>query len=257
MAFKCHKTLGIETSIISQNITEISRMVSNLMNMPVQANKAIVGRNAFSHSSGIHQDGVLKNRENYEIIDPKDVGVVDSSIVLTARSGRAAISHRLDILGYKVEGDQLDTIYQDFLKLADTKKDIRDEDLLVLLGEKAKAGAQSKVKLKYLQVLTGTLIPTATIILELNQTSYTATQTGNGPVDAAINAVKEIVSEHITIQEFLIQAMTKGSNDVGKVHMQVVRDGVVAHGFSAHTDIVRAAVEAYIDGVNKIISNAK
>lgn len=253
MALRCHKHLGIDTNINSQRILETSRLVSNLMNMPVQPNKAIVGRNAFAHSSGIHQDGVLKNRENYEIIDPKDIGMTDTEIVLTARSGRAALHHRLGVLGVHLEQEALDKVYEEFLKLADKKKEIRDEDLLVLVGEKMKDAMQRKISLKYLQVLTGTLIPTATLILEIGGTAFTATETGNGPVDAAINAIKSILKEQIVLQEFLLQAMTKGSNDVGRVHIQVGLEGAVSHGFAANTDIVRAAVEAYIDGVNKLL----
>lgn len=122
MICKCHHNLQIETNINTQKIYGISRMVSNLMNMPVQPNKAIVGRNAFAHSSGIHQDGVLKNRESYEIIDPKDVGIDENSIVLTARSGRAALKHRLHLLGIELEKDALNKAYDSFLKLADRKK---------------------------------------------------------------------------------------------------------------------------------------
>ncbi|MDE6482590.1 MAG: 2-isopropylmalate synthase, partial [Rikenellaceae bacterium] len=251
MAFRCHKGLGIDTSVDSTLLTRTSRMVSGLMNMPVQANKAIVGRNAFAHSSGIHQDGVLKNRENYEIIDPKDVGLDESSIVLTARSGRAALAHRLELLGHKRDGEELDAVYEEFLRLADSKKEVRDEDLLVLLGESHKDG---KVKAEYIQILSGTLVPTATVTLRIGDNSYTNTHTGNGPVDAAISAIKEMLAEKITIREFLIQAMTKGCDDVGRVHMQVAHGDRVAHGFAAHTDIVRASVEAYIDGVNNILN---
>lgn len=254
MALRCHyKTIGIDTNIDAQKIISTSQLVSSLMNMPVQANKAIVGRNAFAHSSGIHQDGFLKNRETYEIIDPKDVGVIDSSIVLTARSGRAALNHRLDKLGYKMEQADLDKIYEEFLLLADKKKDIRDEDLLILVGDKADKKVGRKIVLKKLQVVTGMLIPTATVVLSVSGVEYTSTDTGNGPLDAAINAIKQIIGRHITLQEFLLQAMTKGSNDVGKVHVQVSSEGITAHGFAAHTDIIRAAVEAYIDGVNKLL----
>ncbi len=254
MALRCHKHLGIDTNIVSQRLIETSRLVSNLMNMPVQANKAIVGRNAFAHSSGIHQDGVLKSRESYEIIDPKDVGVVDSAIVLTARSGRAALHHRLHLLGFSLEQEELDKIYAKFLNLADKKKDIRDEDLLTLMGSKAKENMNRKVTLEYLQVLTGTLVPTATVILNIGGVSLTSTSTGNGPVDAAISAVKAVLKQKIVLQEFLIQAITRGSDDVGKVHMLVKKGNVVEHGFGANTDIVRASLDAYIDGINKLIN---
>lgn len=253
MALRCHKHLGIDTDIDAKKIISTSRLVSSLMNMPVQANKSIVGRNAFSHSSGIHQDGFLKNRETYEIIDPKDVGVEDSSIVLTARSGRAALNHRLEILGYTLEQEVLNKLYEQFLLLADKKKDIRDEDLLVLVGADAVKGSKRKVILKKLQVITGTLVPTATVVLEIAGTEYMATDSGNGPLDASINAIHQIIKKHITLQEFLLQAMTRGSNDVGKVHVQVSADGVIATGFAAHTDIIRAAIEAYLDGINKLL----
>ena len=128
-------------------------MVSNLMNMPVQPNKAIVGRNAFAHSSGIHQDGVLKNRESYEIIDPKDVGIDENSIVLTARSGRAALKHRLHLLGIELEKDALNKAYDSFLKLADRKKDINDDDILMLVGKERTANA--RIQLDFLQVTAG------------------------------------------------------------------------------------------------------
>ena len=132
MIIKSHHNLNLRTDINTKLIFSTSRLVSTLMSMPVQANKAIVGRNAFAHSSGIHQDGVLKNRENYEIIDPVEVGVRESSIILTARSGRAALNHHLELLGFKFGKDELDDIYHRFLLLADKKKEINDEDIRVL-----------------------------------------------------------------------------------------------------------------------------
>lgn len=132
MTLKTHKDLGLYTNIKSEKIYGISKLVSKMMRMPVQPNKAIVGANAFSHSSGIHQDGFLKHAENYEIINPADVGVPCSSIVLTARSGRAALKHRLELLGYKVEGSDLDVVYENFLILADEKKQVTDQDLETL-----------------------------------------------------------------------------------------------------------------------------
>lgn len=250
MALRCHKYLGVDTDIDARQITSVSRMVSSLMNMPVQPNKAIVGRNAFAHSSGIHQDGVLKNRENYEIINPVDVGVDESTIALTARSGRAALHHRLDLLGYKLEQKELDEVYEKFLELADRKKDIRDDDLLFLVGATRGEDLSARIRLKYLQVLTGTLIPTATVIVKFGDKEYTATETGNGPVDSAVRAIKTLINETVLITEFLIQAMNKGCNDVGRVHVQVRCGDNVAYGFSAHTDMVRASVEAFINALN-------
>ena len=250
MILRSHKNIGIETHINTPKIYGVSRMVSSLMNMPVQPNKAIVGRNAFAHSSGIHQDGVLKNRESYEIIDPKDVGLDENSIVLTARSGRAALKHRLEILGVNLDQEQLDNAYENFLKLADRKKDIQDDDILMLVGKERTDN--NRIKLEYLQVSSGVGIRSvASIGLNIAGEKFEAASSGNGPVDAAIKALKQIIRRQMTLREFLIQAITKGSDDVGKVHMQVECDGAVYYGFSANTDIVAASVEAYIDAINK------
>lgn len=251
MIMRSHKELNLDTNINSKNIFRTSRLVSGLMNMPVQPNKAIVGRNAFAHSSGIHQDGVLKHRENYEIIDPKEVGISESSIVLTARSGRAALKHRLEILGFKLDKDKVTAIYDDFLELADKKKDIKDEDLLVLLGEIGKG--DRRIKLDFLQVVTGKdMVPMATVKLNIADEEFSATESGNGPVDAALNAVKNIIHRKLILTEFLIQAITRGSDDFGKVHMQVESEGNLYNGFAANTDIITASVEAFIDAINKI-----
>lgn len=253
MALRCHKGLGLDTQIVSQQIIPISRLVSSLMSMPVQPNKAIVGRNAFAHSSGIHQDGVLKSRDNYEIMDPKEVGLEDNQIVLTARSGRAALKDRYEKLGYLLKGDELDETYQKFLKLADVNKNIQDSDLLGLIGEAVAARQAKKIKLLYLQVLSGTLMPAALVRVKVGEVETTATATGNGPIDASINALRTIVDRPCVLQEFLIQAMTRGSDDTGRVHVTLESNGTYVHGFSVHTDIVVAGVEAYIDGINKLL----
>ena len=251
MILKCHKHLNIDTNINTARIYPTSRMVSSLMNMPVQPNKAIVGRNAFAHSSGIHQDGVLKNVSTYEIIDPKEVGLDDNAIVLTARSGRAALKYRLHVNGIDMEDDaKLDNVYQKFLKLADKKKEINDDDLLMLAG--ADAAEAHAVKLDFLQVTTGMGVRSvASIGLDISGQKFEEASTGNGPVDAAICALKKIIQKQMTLKEFTIQAISKGSDDVGKVHMQVEYDGNIYYGFGANTDIVTASVEAYIDCINK------
>lgn len=250
MILKCHHDLDIQTNINTTKIAATSRMISSLMNMPVQPNKAIVGRNAFAHSSGIHQDGVLKNVETYEIINPKDVGIDDNAIILTARSGRAALKHRLEVLGITISDKKLDKIYEAFLRLADKKKEITDDDVLVLAG--AERSEQHSIKLDYLQVTSGHGVrPVAAIHLDIAGEKFHAAAEGNGPVDAAINALKEIIKRKMVLREFTIQAINKGSDDVGKVHMQVEYDGHIYYGFGANTDIVTASVEAYIDCINK------
>ena len=251
MILKCHKNIDIETNINTTKIYPTSRMVSSLMNMPVQPNKAIVGRNAFAHSSGIHQDGVLKNVHTYEIIDPKDVGIDIDSIVLTARSGRAALKHRLMINGVDVSDEhKIDKIYEQFLVLADQKKEVTDADVLMLAG--ADTSETHAVKLDFLQVTTGKGVKSvASIGLDISGQKFEAAASGNGPVDAAIKALKKIIMKRMTLKEFTIQAISKGSDDVGKVHMQVEYDGSLYYGFGANTDIVTASVEAYIDCINK------
>lgn len=249
MILKCHK-LGIETNINTRKIYGVSRLISSLMNMPVQPNKAIVGRNAFAHSSGIHQDGVLKNVETYEIMNPKDVGIDDNSIILTARSGRAALKYRLSVLGVNVSDEKhLDEIYQKFLSVADKKKEITDDDILVIAG--ANRSDAHKIKLDFLQVTSGVGVQSvASLGLSIAGEKFEACASGNGPVDAAVRALKNIIKREMTIKEFTIQAISKGSDDMGKVHMQVEYKGHSYYGFGANTDIVAASVEAYIDCIN-------
>jgi len=251
MTFKSHKDLNIETGINTRKIHHTSRMVSSLMNMPVQPNKAIVGRNAFAHSSGIHQDGVLKNRENYEIIDPVEVGAHESSIVLTARSGRAALKHRLNILGYVLSKEQLEDVYQRFLNLADTKKDIGDDDLETLMGNAERQKVD--IKLELLQVITGKdLRPVAIVKLDVDGKMYEASSSGNGGIDAALNATQLILKRPMKIHEVLIQTFSRTSGEVGKVHIQLEWEGKIFYGFGSHDDLITAATEAFIDAVNKM-----
>ena len=250
MILKCHKNLGVHTDINNRKIYPVSRTVSSLMNMPVQPNKAIVGKNAFAHSSGIHQDGVLKNMSTYEIMDPQDVGLDANSIVLTARSGRAALKHRLEVLGVKKSGEDLDKIYDAFLLLADKKKEIHDDDLLLLAGAH---GQDHHIKLEYLQVTSGIGVrQVASVGLNIAGEQFESASTGNGPVDAAINAIRNIIRRNVVIKELTIQNIAGGSDDTCKVHMQVESEGHIYYGFGTNTDIVASSVEAYVDCLNKI-----
>ncbi len=251
MTFKSHKDLNIDTNINTKNIHQTSRMVSSLMNMPVQPNKAIVGRNAFAHSSGIHQDGVLKMRENYEIIDPVEVGAHASSIVLTARSGRAALKHRLEVLGYTLSKEDLEPVYQKFLDLADTKKDIGDEDLEFIMGDAEKE--KVSIRLDLLQVVTGKdLLPVAVVKLDIGGKKFEASESGNGGIDAALKAAQAIIKREMKIHEVLIQTFTRTSHEIGKVHIQLEWEGKIYYGFGSHEDLITAAVEAFLDAVNKM-----
>jgi 2-isopropylmalate synthase len=171
--------------------------------------------------------------------------------LLTARSGRAALKHRLELLGFEIDKEKLNEIYEEFVKLADKKKDINDDDIALLVGDATRK--ERRIKLDYLQVVTGKeLKPMATVRLDISGEKFDATSAGNGPVDAAIKAVKQIIHRQIIIEEFLVQAITRGSDDIGKVHMQVQYEDMIYHGFGAHTDIITASVEAFLDAVNKL-----
>lgn len=250
MTLHTRKDLGVRTNIDTKKIYPASRVVSRLMRMPVQANKAIVGRNAFAHSSGIHQNGILKNRNTYEIIDPKDVGIKDTSLSLTARSGRAALKHHLERLGYETSPEELDDIYKKFLEVADKKKNLDDDDLRALMGDQSQSGA---IQLKSLHVCSGTqATPEATVSLQIGNNTSEATKTGDGPVDAAFSAIDSIVKKKVQLEEYLVQAITGGSDDIGKVHIEISRDDHVYYGFGADTDIIVASAKAYLDALNKV-----
>ncbi|MHB1922318.1 MAG: 2-isopropylmalate synthase, partial [Chitinophagaceae bacterium] len=254
MILKTHHSLNLNTQINSKKFFEISGMVSQMMRMPVQPNKAIVGRNAFAHSSGIHQDGVLKHRENYEIINPEDVGIDQSSIILTARSGRAALKHHLERLGYKLDHINIDEVYQRFLEMADKKIEISDHDLLMIMGDGDKKNYdESAIKILSLQVVCGVpLRPMATVKLLINGEEKEASSAGNGPVNATINAIQQIVGRVIPIEEYNIQSMHGGSDSVSKVNMLVKLENKSYYGLGFSTDIVNASVNAYLDALNKI-----
>ncbi len=250
MILKTHKNLNLYTDIDTRKLYPLSKQVSRLMRMPIQANKAIVGRNAFSHSSGIHQDGVLKNRENYEIIDPEEVGVSHSSILLTARSGKHALKHRLEQLGYYFSKEEVATIYPQFLEMADKKKDIQDEDLLELVGHHK--GERKVELLDFNMNLCNKTVPTAEIKLRCRGKEFAQTSTGKGPLDAAFSAINEIVKIPVRLEEYQLQSMNGGKDDIGKVHLQLSHDGQMYYGFGADDDIILASVYAYIDALNKM-----
>lgn len=192
MILKTNKSLNYQTKINTKKIYPASRLVSGLMHMPIQPNKAIVGRNAFAHSSGIHQHGILNNRENFEIINPEDVGIPQSSLILTARSGRAALKHRLSKLGHEFDKSALEQVYADFLKLADRKKEINNEDLLILVGQKSTAGGAELVSL---DVRCGTGEDSAEVTLKIKGKDQSAKVKGNGPVDATYRAIDTLVKK--------------------------------------------------------------
>lgn len=252
MILKTRHDLGVTTNINTKKIYPASRLVSSLMRMPVQANKAIVGRNAFAHSAGIHQHGILKNKFTYEIMNPEEVGITNSSLLLTARSGRAALKHHLERLGYKIDTqEKLDEVYKKFLEQADQKKDINDDDLRIIMGDRINGHG---VNLEFLEVVCGIPnTPKASVSLKVNGKVEKANAVGNGPVDAAFNAINKIIKKKVKLEEYLVQAISGGSDDAGKVHIQLSKNGSVYYGLGVDTDIIVASVKAYIDGLNKIM----
>jgi 2-isopropylmalate synthase len=255
MAMKVRRDVyDCETAIVTQELYRTSRMVSTATGILVQPNKAIVGANAFAHSSGIHQDGVLKERSTYEIIDPRDVGILESKIILSARSGRHALQHRLKEMGFAFSETQIDSIYARFLDLADRKKQVYDEDLEILIADETSAVRQT-YELLHVQVSCGDkLIPTATVgIRDAQGRELIDSCHGTGPVDAVYRAINRIVNVENELIEFSIQAVTEGIDALADVTIRIRRGNDIYTGRGAHTDIVVASGKAYMHALNKLI----
>jgi 2-isopropylmalate synthase len=247
---------GLHTGIETQEFIRTSRLVSEMLGMVVPANKAVVGDNAFSHSSGIHVDGFLKKRETYEIMRPEDVGRMESRVVLTARTGRAGLKDRLEKLGYALTQAELDQTYQRFLTVADKKQEVFDEDLIAILRDELHADVEI-YKLEYLHFYSGTAaIPTATVRLRIGEEIKEAAAIGDGPVDAAYRAIAAVTGTAAKLGRYEIRAVTSGTEALGEVTLQLELSGRRAMGRGASTDIVEASVKAYIDGLNKLASLA-
>ncbi|MEG2369067.1 MAG: 2-isopropylmalate synthase [Raoultibacter sp.] len=257
MAIKAHGTeLDACTTINTREFVKASRLVSSITGMNVQANKAIVGANAFAHSSGIHQDGVLKKRDTYEIIDPADVGAGQSRIILTARSGHAALRSRLEDLGYDLGATVLEKVYAAFLDLADKKKEIYDEDLESLVGEHGRT-ASAVYTLESVQISCGfPLTPTATVTLrDIEGSVSTACEVGSGPIDAVYKAVNKIVQVDNDLTEFSVQSVTRGIDALGEVAIRVTSpEGEVFTGRGADGDIIVSSTKAYLNALNRLIN---
>jgi 2-isopropylmalate synthase len=264
MAIKTRRDLfDLETHINTQHIYAISRLVSQLTSIPVQPNKAIVGANAFAHSSGIHQDGVLKERTTYEIINPRDVGVPDSEIILSARSGRAGLRHRLAELGYTLDDQQFEKVYQRFLSVADKKKTVDTRDLEAIVADEVQMFFQETYRLEQVQVSCGNhSIPTATVRIKgPNGQLYCDADHGTGPVDAVYRAINRVIGEPNELIEFSVQAVTEGIDAVGRVTIRIQADepvnGAKRRVFSGHgadTDIIAASAKAYMFALNRLIA---
>ena len=247
------------TAIRTEEITKTSRLVSNLTGMNVQPNKAIVGANAFAHESGIHQDGVLKNRLTYEIIDAKTVGLNENKISLGKLSGRSAVRARLEEMGYDLSREDLNDAFSRFKDLADRKREITDRDLEAIVSEQVQL-PESKFQLSHVQVSCGsTSKPTATVTLinTEDHTEDTAVAIGTGPVDAvceALNALAKVPNELI---EFSVKSVTEGIDALGEVTIRIRNKNKIYSGHSADTDIVVAAGNAFVNALNRLVFSEK
>ncbi len=235
-------------------LTRASKLVSAATSFPVQYNKAIVGRNAFAHESGIHQDGMLKNAQTYEIMTPETVGVKQTSLVMGKHSGRHAFVHKLEELGYELAGNQLEDAFVRFKALADRKKQIYDEDIEALVDEEI-ATAHDRIKVLSLTVIAGTMGPqTATLTLDIEGKHVTTQSTGNGPVDAIFNAIHALVPHEAKLELYQVHAVTEGTDAQAEVSVRLSRERALLHREGADPDTLVASAKAYLGALNKLTS---
>ncbi|WP_210396682.1 2-isopropylmalate synthase [Motiliproteus sediminis] len=252
-----HDRLGVETGIDTTHIVPTSRLVSGVTGFPVQPNKAIVGANAFAHESGIHQDGVLKHRETYEIMTAQDVGWHTNKMVLGKHSGRAAFRSRLEELGTTFETDaELNTMFARFKELADKKHEIFDEDLQALVSDTKAAGFNERYRLSSLKVTSQTgETPVAEVVVMVEGEEMRATSAGSGPVDAAYKAIESIVHTEASLELYSVNAITSGTDSQGEVTVRLEKGGRIVNGLGADTDIVIASAKAYLHAANLLLSD--
>ncbi|SHK88612.1 2-isopropylmalate synthase [Roseovarius marisflavi] len=241
------------TGIDTTKIMNISRRVATVSGFPVQFNKAIVGKNAFAHESGIHQDGMLKNAETFEIMRPSDVGLAETNIVMGKHSGRAALRSKLHDLGYDLADNQLKDVFVRFKELADRKKEVYDEDLIALVNVGID-GEGDRLQIKHLRVVCGTEGPQqATLTMAIDGVEHTTEATGDGPVDATFNAVKNLFPHDARLQLYQVHAVTEGTDAQATVSVRMEESGRIVTGQSADTDTVVASARAYVHALNNLL----
>ncbi|WP_298909966.1 2-isopropylmalate synthase [uncultured Aliiroseovarius sp.] len=242
------------TSIDTTKIMNISRRVAQVSGFAVQYNKAIVGKNAFAHESGIHQDGMLKNPENFEIMRPEDIGLAGTSLPLGKHSGRAALKAKLNDLGFDVGDNQLKDVFVRFKELADTKKEVFDEDIVALMTD-GTDDANDQLQVKSLRVVAGTEEKnTADLTMTVNGVEHKVSSEGDGPVDAAFNCVKMIFPHEARLQLYQVHAVTEGTDAQATVSVRMEENGKIVTGQSSHTDTILASVRAYVNALNNLIT---
>jgi 2-isopropylmalate synthase len=253
MALKTRRDFfGADTKITTEEIMRASRLVTKITGIPVQPNKAIVGDNAFAHESGIHQDGLLKERTTYEIMRPESIGLVKSQLVLGKHSGRHAFKDKLKQMGIELPDDDLNKAFERFKRLADQKKDVFDEDIEAIVSDEFQQ-IQEIYALKYLTIESGTdRTPTATVELEVNGKFTKKTGTGDGPVDAVYRTIAAITGTKSKLDAYLVKGITGGTDALGEVTVKVEEEGKKVAGHGADTDIIVASAKAYVNALNKL-----
>jgi 2-isopropylmalate synthase len=243
---------GVHTDVDARELYRTSRLVADLLGTQVPPNKAVIGANAFSHSSGIHVDGFLKQRETYEIMRPEDVGMTESRVVLTARTGRHGLLDRLRKLGYPLSEQELDQAYRRFLIVADKKQEVFDEDLMAIMHDEIHPLPET-FELLYLHIYSGTsAIPTATVRLRVKDATLEGAAIGDGPVDAVCRAISQVTKTSASLKRYEIRGVTSGTEAMGEVTVQLEDAGRKVVGRGASTDVIEASAKAYIDGLNKL-----
>ncbi len=242
------------TGIDTTKIIRASRLVATVSGFPVQFNKAIVGKNAFLHESGIHQDGVLKNAETFEIMRPADIGLTETNLVMGKHSGRAALRAKLGDLGYTVADNQLADVFVRFKALADRKKEVFDDDLVALMQDSTTQAANDHIQVASLRVVCGTCAPSSDLTLTIGGAEARMEATGDGPVDATFNAIKALFPHTARLQLYQVHAVTEGTDAQATVSVRMEEDGKIVTGQSADTDTVVASAKAYVNALNKLIA---
>ncbi|MBI4632417.1 MAG: 2-isopropylmalate synthase [Deltaproteobacteria bacterium] len=243
---------GLYTGIKTERIHQSSRLLTQITGVAVQPNKAIVGANAFAHESGIHQDGLIKEKITYEIMTPQSVGISDSHLVLGKHSGRHAIAEHLKKMGYNLTRDEVNRVFVRFKELADVKKDLFDEDIEAIISEEV-FRLEDKYRLVYLNVVSGNVaIPTATMQMEVEKEVIQDAGFGIGPVDATFDAIRKITQTNYSLLKYAVNAVTGGTDAQGEVMVQLKYDGHTVTGRGAHPDIIVASARAYINALNRL-----
>ncbi len=246
--------LPYDTRVDASRIMQASRMVAAVTGFPVQFNKAIVGKNAFAHESGIHQDGMLKHSGTYEIMRPEDVGLTQSSLVMGKHSGRHAFREKLRELGYVLGDNAFEDAFARFKALADRKKEVFDDDLRALVDDATTSQSNDRIQVKFLRVICGTEAPqSADLILEIDGAEQRRTAQGDGPVDAAFNAIKALVTHEAALKLYQVHAVTDGTDAQATVSVRLEEGGKIVTGQAADTDTIVASARAYVNALNKLL----